>query len=464
MRKRLFFTLLIISTVVVAGAVLLAYFLTGPGESGKTVAIRDLSFKPFTTQELLNFDIEIDTETCGEVIDDPDLRDIEDRVVELRELPLENPVEFVAMSEPCLRYQLEEDLSEEDTQQELNSNEKLLVALGLIPPDEDLEETITDVYSEQIAGAYDPEVKQIIIMEGEKQGKEMEEVTTAHEITHVLQDQNFRLLEPPLDDDGYNGDNSLAVESLIEGDATLTMLLYAQEYCDIEKLLEEEYEATELSSEALEEAPDYIEKSLLFPYEQGMIFVDSIVTIEGWEALDEAFRDPPMSTEQIMHPEKYKVERDDPRPVPLADISPSLGEGWSKIAEECMGEFDVKAWFEEFCDRRESKEVAEGWDGNTIQYYQGPLEDDYVMVNMFVWDSTEEAQEFYREYEVLLEERFGDDLEKAGEASGSYLYEADGELFYCGISGDATLCVQVTGDDLLMHTLQNFAEFPGPAG
>ena len=458
MRKGLFFILLAWSLGVVVVVALLLDLALGSGRMYQPVELA-LSFKPFTIQEMLNLDVEVDQATCGERIQSEELETIQQRVAEIRELPLEEPVVFRECPESVIRYELLESLVEESSEEEFEADEKLLVALGLIPPEENLRETLTDVYTEQIAGYYDPETGDITMVKGKGTGSLMDEITLAHEITHALQNQHFDLEAPPLENDDYNGDNDFAVLSLIEGDAMTTMLKYAQEYVDLTRLYDEELAGTELSSEELDEAPVYIQRSLMFPYEEGFTFVMALDESGGERAVDEALRNPPMSSEQIMHPEKYLEGGDEPREVPLPDISGELGDGWEMINSDTMGEFDVDVWFEEYSGMLASVDVAGGWGGNTIQYYQGP-DDRYLVVNMFAWDTPEDAVQFFDGYRELLDDRFEGETKEVDGDSDWYLLEADGELFYCALAGDGTLCVQAPDRQALDTVLKSYPGYP----
>jgi hypothetical protein len=460
LRKGLFFLLLGSCVAVLVVAVLLAHIVFGPGRIYRPVK-QTLSFKPFTLHELLSLDIEIDPKTCGKKIRSPELEKIEERTAKVRKLPLRKPIEFRSCSEDIIRAELNQAMVEDTPPEEMDADQKLLAALGLIPPKENLSETLSNVLTEQISGAYDTETKDITIVEGKGLGSIMDELTMAHEITHGLQDQNFYLDKPPMENDAYNGDNDFAVESLVEGDAMVTMLDYAGEYVDVEKLLEAELEGSEMSSKELDKAPAYIRDTLLFPYEEGMNFAEQVKNKKGLAGVDAAYRDPPLSTEQIIHPDKYITHRDNPRPVPLPDISGALGPKWKLINSDTMGEFDVRAWFDQYGGLITGRDVAGGWGGNTIQYYQGPGKK-YVVVNMFAWDTAKDAGEFFKEYSGLLKERFENKVDKTSGDGDWYLYKADGGLFYCGITGDATLCVQAPDHKTLQKVLSNYPQFQRP--
>ncbi len=423
-----------------------------PGSTGLS-----LSFKPFTTGDLLHFKLQVDVASSGKEVHSAKLENIETRTSELRELPLDNPVKFVELPEAALRFQLMEEFNKESPVEELDADQKLLVALGLLPADKSLETVLTNVYTEQIAGSYDTKTKEITIVAGKNTNSATDELTMSHETTHALQDQNFGLDKPPLKNKDYNGDNDLAVTSLIEGDATVTMALYGRKYMTIQQL--QEVGNQEVSSHELDTAPVYIRKSVLFPYEAGTTFARELYSSGGENAVDKALADPPLSTEQILHPRKYIGVRDNPVPVLLPDISSSLGKGWKKINDDCMGEFDLDVWFEEYAGAATASEVSEGWGGNKIQYYQGPGKNNVVVIDT-AWDTNRDAKEFFANYAKLLEGRFKSKAKKAGSSTNAYTYEAGGQLFYCGINGDATMALQAGDRATLDKALANYPQFP----
>ena len=63
------------------------------------------------------------------------------------------------------------------------------------------------------------------------------------------------------------------------------------------------------------QAPLYIRESLTFPYTEGMRFQDAVYRELGPAAFERVFRDPPRSTQQIMHPETYLAGRMPAKPA-----------------------------------------------------------------------------------------------------------------------------------------------------
>jgi hypothetical protein len=451
---------LMVFLIVVGIAVLVGYYAVGPGSNPPASGTLDLSFKPFTLNELLHNKVQVDIKTSGKRIHSAQFEQIEQRTSKIRGLPLKNEVPLVAVSEATLRFELIYEFNKDSAQKDTLAAEKILKAMGLLKPYQDLEDIMVRVLTEQIAGSYDPETKEITIIAGKGLGSNTDQVTMSHEVTHALQDQNFNLTKPPLDEKSYNGDNQTAIDSLVEGDATDTMVLYARTYLSTADILQMQQEQSNVSSRELDRAPLYVKRGLLFPYEQGLTFVQDIKDKEGGEQeVDHALTAPPLSTQEIIHPEMYLDGKHNPRVVDLPDLTASLGKGWKRIDTDALGEFDIQVWFEEFAGLSKSREVSDGWAGNTIQYYQGPGKN-YAMPNMTVWQTDIDAQEFFDDYVNVLEGRFKSGLKKVGSTQTSSLCQADGTYFYCGISGVSTLALQSPDRATLETALKNYPQMP----
>jgi len=461
-RKGLAMLAVTVFLILVGVGVIVGYYAVRGNGSG-TVGVTprptkpDLAFKPFTLNDLLHNKTKVDLAKSGTRIHSAKFVQIEERTSKLRGLPLKKQVPLVSCSESVILYQLISESSDTESVKQTAANQKLLVALGLFTPGQNLEEITIKVLTEQIAGSYDSKTKEITIVSGKGLGTATDEVTMSHEVTHALQDQNFDLNKAPLDNPDYNGDEDTAVTSLVEGDATATMYSYAQTYLTVTQLMQMQAESQNVSSVQLDRAPLYLRRSLLFPYETGLTFVEALQQSGGENQVDNAFRSPPLATEQIMNPDVFLAGKGDPRPVPLPDLTPALGKGWSRIDEDAMGEFDLEVWFEQFAGKTTATEASEGWAGNTIQYYQGPGTN-YTMPNMTAWDTKLDAREFFDDYVKLLQGRFKGSLKKVGATSTSYVYQANGQFYYCGISGDTTLALQATSRDTLNTALKSWPQ------
>ncbi len=445
--------------LIVAGTMFIAVWMTaGPRRPG-TWSTPDLSFKPFTLDELLHNKTSVDLATSGRKIHSAKFEQIKRRTSRLRGLPLKKDVPLVEASEGLVKYQLLQSSLEDESVRQTLANEKVLKALGLLAPDDSLSDIITAVLTEQIAGTYDTETKQITIVKGKVLSGAFDEITMSHEVCHALQDQTFDLEKPPLEDEAYDSDRDTAVQCLIEGDATDTMYAYAKAYVSAADLIKMQREASKTESPELDRAPPYIRKGLLLPYDAGYAFVSAIKEDTGGSVatVDGAFRDPPMSTRQILHPEEFLSGKRPPVELDLPDLENSLGKGWKNVNTDTLGEWDFRVWFEQFTTEATGADVGDGWAGNEFDYYQGPGKN-YVLPMQTVWQEAGDARVFFDEYPRLLKGRFGAKLEKLGETPASYAFRADGVTFYCGMSGNTTLALQATDPSKLEAALRAFPQ------
>lgn len=288
-----------------------------------------------------------------------DLGELTRQVADIRKLPLQRKLSSRALSSRALADKISQLAFAELDEDEVEADERLLVALRLAQPDFDLAQTLEGLYREQVLGVYVPEERTLYVR---REGRESpaQKMTTAHEITHALQDRSFdikRLQERYKDD----ADASLAVLSLIEGDAVLTQQLWAQEHLSSDEL-NQAVEDSATGGDALANAPDYLRESLFFPYAEGGLFVAALYREGGYAAIDRAFTDPPTTSEQILHPERYQ-QRDEATAV---KVRTRPGSGWKRSATYEFGEFDLREMLKPIGSETATA-AAKGWDGGEVR-------------------------------------------------------------------------------------------------
>src|SRR5215212_1396537 len=171
----------------------------------------------------------------------------------------------------------------------------------------DTRQSQIDSMVKSILGFYDQNSKQLIVVTDRAQMGVRDKVTYAHEFTHSLQDQHYNLTALFARAKG-NSDYQMAIKGLVEGDATLTMGLYARKNLtamDIANYQLEEFESIDLSGERTGRGGPLTESATYFPYQEGAAFVALLYQDGGWRAVNAAFKNPPRSTEQVLHPERY---------------------------------------------------------------------------------------------------------------------------------------------------------------
>jgi hypothetical protein len=239
------------------------------------------------------------------------------QVERIRELEFSGPAdaEFISPEETSGRVQ---DLFlEEYTDAIGDAEDRILTALGAIPPDVDIRELRSSIYGQQVAGYYDPETGELVVRQSGPELTVNDRIVLAHELDHALTDQALGL---PVPDDLRAGheDADLAATALVEGDATLVMQHYA-----LSLPLEEQLggfdpttftEAIEAQAD-LARLPPYLAAELTFPYEEGLAFVCDLYAEGGWGAVNAAYDSPPSTSLEILVPDRYPepFEPTDPR-------------------------------------------------------------------------------------------------------------------------------------------------------
>lgn len=400
-------------------------------------------------------------ETDKELPDDlaQKLLRIEEEVIEIRGLDQAKAVEKWLISESELAEIVKNDFFSEFDDDEAKKDVMVLEALGLLPAGFDLKGFYLDLYSEQIAGFYDSEIQQVYVVQGEKFGGS-EKLTYSHEFTHVLQDQVYDL------DDGLgmneeaceaDTERCAAIQALIEGDASFTEVLWFQEFASRKDYLDVMQAFEDMESPILDAAPPYMTSDLYFPYEYGYAFVQYLYEQEGYKTVDEVYLDPPVSTEQILHPEKYPL--DIPTAVPLPDFSDVLGSSWSLYDENVMGEWYtfliLNQAFEEANQLSEgtASDAAEGWGGDTYVVYINEEADKLVFVMEIVWDSVDDANEFTEAFEDYADSRWGD---SAGEIDGHPTWQGENRSILFDGGTDHSLWIMAPDETILASILSEF--------
>ncbi|MBC7253205.1 MAG: hypothetical protein H5T72_04460 [Actinobacteria bacterium] len=394
-------------------------------------------------------------------VDRSAIEEVLEQVKGIRGLNADSGVPVDYLSQDQLRERMIQDFEEENPEEEIRTASEIMVMLGFIDPELDLYGLYIDLYTEQIAGFYDAEENRMFLISEEQRMGPMDRYILAHELTHYLQDSNFDLQRPPFYDppeaeEETDDDAAFAATCLVEGDAMLTSRLWLTRYMDPSDLLEMQRESGEFSTEVLDSAPEYIRDGLLFPYQEGEKFVEYLHRRGGFGNVDEAFRRPPKSTEQIYHPEKY-LSGEDPVPLELADLSGELGEGWELAYDNVLGEFDVFELFKPYMRRDDAEEAAAGWGGNIYHYYRD-AKGEKVLIQLYAWDGEDDASEFVAAYSNYLKKRFASGLREE-EEKGAWRSWSGGDYFHAlKKEGRNVYVLQATTEGALESVISGLGE------
>lgn len=260
-----------------------------------------------------------------------------------------------------VRSTMEEDLDE----MEIAGDQAVFELLGMLDGTVDLYQFIVDLYTEQVAGFYDPEVGELVIPVSADGITSLQEITIAHELVHALTDQHFdfdAVLEELVDNG--TGDDEYGILGLVEGDATYQQFLYL-EAMGPASAAKAVLESLSLDTSLLDSAPRWIQQDLAFPYEHGLVFTGFLVNEGGLKALDEAYLDLPVSSEQILHPEKYRRGEG---PTELAPPALALAD-WELFDEATFGEWGIRLLLLDSLTPGENTQAAAGWGNDTYSAF-----------------------------------------------------------------------------------------------
>jgi len=334
--------------------------------------------------------------------DPSELRAIESQVSQIRGLQPQSPVELRVLDQPALQQYLVQSFDRDYLPNERESDQKSMVALGLIKPTDNLVQIQLDLYRQQIVGIYDPDEKLMFVVNGGTFGA-ADKVTYAHEFNHALQDQYYDLNQVapkhPL-----SNDRSLAAHAVVEGDAVMLQNLWAAANLTAEDK-QELAEGLAGGDDGLSAVPLVVRTELLFPYIDGLRFVRETYrqAHNNYTAIDEVLKNPPQSTAEILHLDKYRAGVR-PVNVSLPALADALGPDWRQVGSGVLGELDLRVLLEQYGDRLEAGSVAAGWSGDRWQLLEKDGLD--TMVLKTNWESEAAASAFFSAYKRGLRARF----------------------------------------------------------
>ncbi len=306
---------------------------------------------------------------------------------DLRGLEFIDEPDVTILGPEALAARVREDLEEELVSEELAIDTRVYRMLGILDAGDDLEQMYLDLYSEQVLGFYDGDTGELVV--GGEAGElgPADRSTVVHELVHALGDQHFDFSDA-LDElvEGDRFDEAGALQALVEGDATYFQLVYIQELSPADQLALAT-EALAADTTVLSSVPDWMMSSLLFPYEAGQTFVGQLIDSGGIAALDQAYGESPISTEQILHPERYQAGET------IRQV-PSLGlavDGYTTHEESTFGELSLRLLLTDTVTPGLLTQAADGWGGDAYQVLFD--EDDVAFALAYRGDVEEDATE-----------------------------------------------------------------------
>ncbi|HSD29321.1 MAG TPA: hypothetical protein VLL75_18605 [Vicinamibacteria bacterium] len=365
---------------------------------------------------------------------------LQEEVAEAGGLPFRQsvPIDFLKREE--LAAYLRDVFDAEYTPEQARVDERFLRAFDLLPPGTDLRALRARVLEENVAGFYDerPGKRRLYAVSEDRTFSPMNQVVLAHELRHALQDQ-YQPLDSFLDEDVSDfDDRRLAFTSLLEGDATLVMERFVRlRLGALGVPVGAETDPAALGAPGLFEvpgAPPVVRDQLVEPYLAGLSFARAVWTRGGPTAMRDAWKDPPASTEQVLHPDKY-FDGESPRRVRPSVPAPP---GSRLVAEGVLGELLLRTLVEEG-----GGPATEGWAGDSWRLWD--VRGRTALAWRSEWDTPQDAAEFRAALRARLARRGPPEWR-----SGWEVFPAGGGNRMAGrLSGDAVELASADDDALL---------------
>jgi hypothetical protein len=157
---------------------------------------------------------------------------------------------------------------------------------------------------------------------------------------------------------------------------------------------------------AFTSAPFFFRMQALFPYAQGMGFMQRGLQLGGWKKLNALFSNPPTTTREIFEPSVYF----DQQPLPAISLSrPPALEGMTgikRLTENNVGELGYYSLLGQLISEDEAKTVAAGWLADRFILYEGEQPDQFALVARTRWGSAETSLAFFRDYHTILSKKY----------------------------------------------------------
>ena len=325
----------------------------------------------------------------------------------LLSLPILSPLKKSLRSRDEIRAYLLQKMKEDKDADKRYADQKAMEKFGLLPKDYPLEETLVKVLTEQIAGLYDPDSHEFFIANWTTSADER--MVMSHELTHALQDQHFHI-DKWTDAAKPNDDAELARDAVIEGSAIAAMLDYILQgkgsIRDLGELDPSMLMGDVDSSPELAKAPKVLRDELLFPYLAGTPFTQRVLKASsGWPDFHKVFEKPPVSTQQIMHPDMY-LQDVVPPTIALPETIGLISADWKKLDENNMGEFGLLEIFGQFLSKDRAASLAAAWSSDRYAIFENQKDKHTLLLFRVRLASDADAARFFGAYSEVLELKY----------------------------------------------------------
>jgi hypothetical protein len=382
------------------------------------------------------------------------------------DLPIKSSIKRKLLTRDEVNKYLREKFNEDKSTKRLERSEVVLKKFGLLDRDFQLQPFMISLLTEQVAGFYDNKTKTVNLLDWVDPDEQ--KPVLAHELTHALQDQKVGLekwsqvgsddIAKSVQEDNehiHTDEGDTARDAVTEGQAMVAFLDWelkptGRTLATVPEMMDKMKEtvADTSGSPIMARAPLLLQKSLLFPYDEGLSFEDAVLVKQGKDAaFAGVLANPPSSSMEIMHPDAYMAHT----PVPalrLPDIHPLIDADYNPYDVGVMGEFDVQIVTELFGGKPMADALAPAWNGGI--YYAAQKKSAVTdeakratsSIGLFYyskWRNEDSALSFLRVYAGELPRKYSGLVERKKDEAD------DSEQVYSTSEGDVLLSLSGDG-------------------
>ena len=383
-------------------------------------------------------------------------------VAKVRELPWRRPVDIGVHDPASLRDVAVAEVERGTGMDGLRRLGQAWAALGLMPAAPPLDQAWLALLQAQVAGFYLPgsgvlRVSRAVVPVGVQlpnplagllgSTEDKLRFVMAHELVHALGDQRWNFEAFARDRQGET-DLEMAIAAVVEGDATLAGLAWAMRDRgqvappaalfaageSVAWLLGKAIALARLGllpdGGGLDRAPRALAERLVFPYVAGTALVVAAGgRVGGWSGVNALYTRPPLSTEQVLHPEKiWDPKRFDP-PIRLSwPVHRRLRAMQAKrVASDVLGERMIAVLLERSIGEDRAALAARNWAGDRLELWCAPAGCTAIWATL--WDREVDAERLSRLVPAAMRRA----------APSPWVWHRDGRWLVGVQSGDAAL-------------------------
>jgi hypothetical protein len=332
-------------------------------------------------------------------------------------LPIHHSVKKRLIDRTQVQQYVEKRMAQDKDAQRLQRSEVVLKKFGLLPRNFALGTFLVALLREQVAGFYDPKSKTVNLLDWVE--PDVQRPVLAHELTHALQDQDYRLDQwirkgPNPQSSGAEDDEQVAArQAAIEGQGMVVLVDFElapqhQTILDAPNIVQAMEIGMSMGSTLFNQAPVYLKQALTFPYTYGLDFERELLSKAGKEAaFAGVLKNPPTSTRQVMQPETYLNHERIPAML-QPDYRKLLGRNFVRVDEGQIGELDVSILLKQFTATDSARGLWSGWRGG-YYYAARPKSSATAPISLLYlsrWATPEQANHFAAIYASSLPKKY----------------------------------------------------------